>query len=267
MRVKVRNIKRKSVSIQRKTRSRGAARAARIRRDGRSGRGARERESVRRVHRVISLRRHAHADRDGCGTSPPRRGWTLRGAGRILASHTREVSMRIFASLLVAVPVVVLAQGPTLVPGPTIPQTVIPGAGHSSQYMLRQPGVGVGVIAPVQGGGAVIVAPGYGAGYGIAPEYGWGAGVAGPGSTYVVPSPGGGTTIVGPGYGTTIVRPNPAGGTTIIGPNQPSTLIVPTQRGGSIILGPGGTGYAVPAPHGTYIQPPGGTGPLIIYDR
>jgi hypothetical protein len=85
--------------------------------------------------------------------------------------------------------------------------------------------------------------------------------------TYVVPSAGGGTAIVAPDYGTTLIRPNPAGGTTIIGPDQPTTLIVPTQQGGSVILGPGGTGYIVPTPHGTYIQPPGYVPPAVIYQR
>jgi len=159
--------------------------------------------------------------------------------------------MRILTALVVALPMAALAQSPTVIPDPMIPQAGVPGAGYPAASPRSQ-GVGVGAVAPIQGGGAVIVGPGYE--------------VPGGAPTYIVPN-GGGTSILTPGYGTTIVRPNPAGGTTIIGPNQPSTLIVPTQRGGSVILGPGGTGYAVPTPHGTYIQPPGSQPPVIIYDR
>jgi hypothetical protein len=43
------------------------------------------------------------------------------------------------------------------------------------------------------------------------------------------------------------------------------TYIVPNQRGGSTIVGPGGIGYAVPTPHGAYIQPPGYVPPTVIY--
>ncbi|MCZ7564383.1 MAG: hypothetical protein M5U08_11915 [Burkholderiales bacterium] len=170
--------------------------------------------------------------------------------------------MRVLAMLVAAFPAAVLAQ---VIPQPVIPQTSVPGAGHAPRY--QQPGMGVGVIAPIQGGGAVVVAPGQVApGYFVTDQNPWGTGLVGPGGapTYIVPNAGG-STILSPG-GTTIIRPNPAGGTTIIGPNQPTTLFVPTGRGGSVILGPGGTGYVVPTPQGTYIQPPAQP-PLIIYDR
>jgi len=189
-----------------------------------------------------------------------RRRWTPHRGGRIVAALTAEVSMRAIAMLVAAFPVAVLAQN---IPQPVIPQTSVPGTGHPPGY--RQPGVGV--VAPLQGGGAVVVGPGQAApGYVVTDRNPWGTGVVGPGAapTYVVPNAGG-TTILSPG-GTTIVRPNPAGGTTIIGPNQPTTLFVPTERGGSVILGPGGTGYIVPTPQGTYVQPPANP-PLIIYDR
>ena len=35
--------------------------------------------------------------------------------------------------------------------------------------------------------------------------------------------------------------------------------------GSSVIVGPGGTGYVVPTPQGTYIQPPGYVPPAVIY--
>ncbi|MCL4799002.1 MAG: hypothetical protein KJ025_05400 [Burkholderiales bacterium] len=200
--------------------------------------------------------------RDKHRTPPAQRRWTLRRGGRIVASLTAEVFMRAIAMLVAAFPVAVLAQ---YIPQPVIPQTSVPGAGYSGSYQ-QAPGVGVGVVAPLQGGGAVIVGPGQARGYIVTDRNPWGTGVIGPGgaATYVVPNAGG-STILSPG-GTTIVRPNPAGGTTIIGPNQPTTLFVPTERGGSVILGPGGTGYIVPTPQGTYVQPPANP-PLIIYDR
>jgi hypothetical protein len=179
--------------------------------------------------------------------------------------------MRAFAAvviMVVASPMTVLAQSSALIPQPMIPQTHVPGAGPASGYTGYGPGVGVGVVAPIQGGGAVVVAPGYPPGYVVTPAHPLGAGAVGPGgATYVVPGAGGGTTILSPNYGTTIIRPNPAGGTTIIGPNQPTTLIMPTEQGGSVILGPGGTGYVVPTPHGSYIQPPGSAPPAVIYHR
>jgi hypothetical protein len=165
-----------------------------------------------------------------------------------------------------AFPAVGLAQGGTIIPQTAIPQTSVPGASAGYPY---SPGVGVGVVAPIQGGGAVILAPGQVApGYVITREQAWGTGVVGSGvgPTYVVPNAGG-TTILSPGYGATYIRPNPAGGTTIIGPGQPTTLLVPTQRGGSVILGPGGTGYVVPTPQGTLIQPPGDAPQSIILGR
>ncbi len=161
-----------------------------------------------------------------------------------------------------ALPAAAPAQSPTVIPQTMIPQAGVPGASHP-----RSPGVGV--VAPLQGGGAVVVGPGQTApGYVITQDRPWGTGVVGPGGapTYVVPNAGG-TTILTPGYGTTYVRPNPAGGTTIIGPNQAPTYITPTQRGGSVILGPGGTGYVVPTPQGTYVQPPSGYPPSIILNR
>jgi hypothetical protein len=106
-------------------------------------------------------------------------------------------------------------------------------------------------------------------GYVITPQNSWGTGVITPGTppTYIVPNNAGGTAIVTPGYGPTLIRPNPAGGTTIIGPDQGTTVIAPTRRGGggSVIVGPGGTGYLVPTPQGTYIQPPGSVPPAVIY--
>jgi|GEM_PF-4812834 len=166
----------------------------------------------------------------------------------------------------IALPVAASAQN-AYIPQPRIPQTSVPGvAGTPGQL----PGVGVGVIAPLQNGrGAVIVAPGQGSGYVLTPHQAWGSAVVVPGAspTYVVPNAGGGTAIIGPDYGTTLVRPNPAGGTTIVGPGQPATLIVPTQPGGSVILSPAGTGYVVPTPHGGYVQPPGDAPPAVIYQR
>lgn len=177
--------------------------------------------------------------------------------------------MRALAILVtMALPVVAAAQAP-YIPQPIIPQTSVPGVpAYPGAYPAQSPGVGI--IAPIQGGGgAVIVAPGQPPGYVLTPDHSWGSAVVVPGGspTYVVPGPDGGTTILGPNYGTTYIRPNPAGGTTIIGPDQPTTLIVPTQQGGSVILGPGGTGYIVPTPHGSYIQPPGYAPPAIIYQR
>lgn len=168
-----------------------------------------------------------------------------------------------FLSFL-AYPVSGVAQSATVIPQTMIPQSGVPGAGPP-----RSPGVGVGVVAPLQGGGAVIVGPGQVApGYVITQDQPWGTGVVGPGGqpTYIVPNAGG-STILTPGYGTTYIRRNPAGGTTIIGPNQPATVIAPTGRGGSVIVGPGGTGYIVPTPQGAYIQPPGNYPPSIILNR
>lgn len=178
--------------------------------------------------------------------------------------------MRIVTILAVAFlafpasPVTVLAQSATVIPQPMIPQTSVPGASAGYPYSA-----GVGVVAPIQGGGAVIVAPGQVApGYVITQPQPWGTGVVGPGGqpTYIVPNAGG-STILTPGYGTTYIRRNPAGGTTIIGPNQPTTVIAPTGRGGSVIVGPGGTGYVVPTPQGTYIQSPGYGSSSIILNR
>lgn len=176
--------------------------------------------------------------------------------------------MRAFAILVAAVlPAIAAAQNP-YIPQPIIPQTSVPGvAGYPGGHLPYAPGVGVGIVAPIQGGaGALIVAPGQSPSYILTPEHTWGSAIVAPGMspTYVVPSAGG-TAIFTPDYGTTLIRPNPAGGTTIIGPDQPATLIVPTQQGGSVILGPTGTGYVVPTPHGTYIQPPGSAPPAVIY--
>jgi len=165
-----------------------------------------------------------------------------------------------------AFPAIGLAQTGTIIPQTAIPQTRVPGASAGYPY---SPGVGVGVVAPTQGGGAVILAPGQVApGYVITRDQAWGTGIVGSGigPTYVVPNAGG-TTILSPGFGATYIRPNPVGGTTIIGPNQPTTVIAPTGRGGSVIVGPGGTGYIVPTPQGTYIQPPGNAPQSIILGR
>jgi hypothetical protein len=177
--------------------------------------------------------------------------------------------MRALVILVAALPAAVFGQAGTIIPQPIIPEASVPGAGPAHAFPGAGPGVGVGVVAPIQGGGAVILAPGHPPGYVVTPYRPWGAGGVGPGgATYVVPGPGGGTTILSPNHGTTIIRPNPAGGTTIIGPNQPTTLIMPTESGGSVILGPGGTGYVVPAPDGAYIQPPGSAPPpAVIYHR
>ena len=176
--------------------------------------------------------------------------------------------MRALAILLAAaVPIAAAAQG-SYIPQPIIPQTSVPGAAvYPGGYPAQSPGVGV--VAPVQGGGAaVIVAPGQAPGYILTPNNEWGSAVVAPGvsPTYVVPNAAGGTAVISPDYGTTYIQPNPVGGTTIIGPNQPTTVIAPTHQGGSVIVGPGGTGYIVPAPNGAYIQPPpGGAPPGFIY--
>jgi hypothetical protein len=118
------------------------------------------------------------------------------------------------------------------------------------------------------GGGAVVVQPGQRCrGLHHDAQNSWGTGVVTPGNppTYIVPNNAGGTAIVTPGHSPTLIRPNPAGGTTIIGPHQGTTVIAPTGRGGAVIVGPGGTGYAVPTPQGTYIQPPGYVPPAVIY--
>jgi len=183
---------------------------------------------------------------------------------RIVTTIVTKIAVVLLA--LPAFPAAVLAQGGTIIPQTAIPQTSVPGASAAYPY---SPGVGVGVVAPIQGGGAVIVGPGQVApGYVITQPQPWGTGVVGPGGqpTYIVPNAGG-STIVSPGYGTTYIRRNPAGGTTIIGPNQPTTVIAPTGRGGSVIVGPGGTGYVVPTPHGAYIQPPGSYPPSVILGR
>jgi hypothetical protein len=179
--------------------------------------------------------------------------------------HAFAILLTLFALL----PDIAAAQA-AAIPQPTIPRTHVPGAvADPLGDPYRSPGAGVGLIAPVQGGGAVIVAPGQAPGYVVTPQNSWGAAIIAPGQdpAYAVPSAGGGTAIVGPGYDTLLVRPNPAGGTTIVGPNQPTTLIVPTQRGGSVILAPEGTGYVVPTPHGGYIQPPGNAPPSVILQR
>lgn len=187
------------------------------------------------------------------------------------------------ASLLaLGLPLAVVAQGqPVLDPmAPAVPPTGLigtPAIGAPALGVLPggAPAVGAPLLgAPVGGapgtGGAVIVSPGQQLpGYVITPQNSWGTGVITPGNppTYIVPNNAGGTAIVTPGYGPTLIRPNPAGGTTIIGPDQGTTVIAPTRRGGggSVIVGPGGTGYLVPTPQGTYIQPPGSVPPAVIY--
>jgi hypothetical protein len=172
--------------------------------------------------------------------------------GRAYGERARdqEATMRKLLPLLLAAPLAVWAQGPGTIPRTAIPQTAVPGAGPIA------PGTpGVAVVAPIQGGGAAIVAPG-------AP--------LGPGPAYVVPNDAGGTTIIAPGQGTTIIRRNPAGGTTIVGP-QGTTLVnpIPGSRGGATITGPGPgmPGYIVPTPQGTYVQPQGDAGSSVILYR
>ena len=158
--------------------------------------------------------------------------------------------MRRLLPLLLATPVAVWAQGPGTIPRTAIPQTAVPGAGPSVPA-----GPGVAVIAPIQGGGAAIVAPG--APLGQSPGY-------------IVPNQAGSTAIIAPGQSTTIIRRNPAGGTTIVGPHG-TTLVnpIPGNRGGAIITGPGSAmpGYVVPTPQGTYIQPQGDAGSSVILYR
>jgi hypothetical protein len=186
---------------------------------------------------------------------PARRGVRPGPAIRLLAGASarayggfcpKESAMRLLPILLFALPAIASAQ---LYP------------------MLPQQGVQPIYAAPVQGGGAVIVSPGQSPTY-VTPDAGWGgSAIVSPGAppTYIVPGNAGGSAIVTPGYGTTLVRPNPMGGTTVVPSNQMPTYIVPNQRGGSTIVGPGGIGYAVPTPHGAYIQPPGNVPPTVIY--
>lgn len=159
--------------------------------------------------------------------------------------------MRKLLPLLLAAPFAAWGQGIGTIPQTAIPQTAVPGAGPSIRG-----GPGVAVIAPIQGGGAAIVAPD--------------GGVLGYGPGYVVPNNAGGTAIIAPGQSTTIIRRNPAGGTTIVGP-QGTTLVnpIPGNRGGAIITGPGSAmpGYIVPTPQGTYIQPQGDAGSNVILYR
>jgi hypothetical protein len=141
------------------------------------------------------------------------------------------------------------------------------GAPALGAPLVGAPVGGAVVGVPAGGGTGTIIAPGQALpGYVITPQGSWGTGVVTPGNppTYIVPNAGG-TAVVTPGYGPTLIRPNPAGGTTIVGPDQGTTVIAPTGRGGAVIVGPGGTGYAVPTPHGAYIQPPGGAPPAVIY--
>jgi hypothetical protein len=180
--------------------------------------------------------------------------------------------------LVNALPLAATAQGYPVIADPMAP--AVPPTGLIGTPAIGAPALGVLpggaplLGAPVGGapgtGGAVIVSPGQQLpGYVITPQNSWGTGVITPGNppTYIVPNNAGGTAIVTPGYGPTLIRPNPAGGTTIIGPDQGTTVIAPTRRGGggSVIVGPGGTGYLVPTPQGTYIQPPGSVPPAVIY--
>lgn len=181
---------------------------------------------------------------------------------RIVTTIVTKIAVAFLA--VTAFPAAVLAQSGAIIAQTMIPQTSVPGA--SAGYPRSG---GIGVVAPIQGGGAVIVGPGQVApGYVITQPQPWGTGVVGPGGQpmYIVPNAGG-TTVLTPGYGTTYIRRNPAGGTTIIGPNQPTTVIAPTGRGGSVIVAPGGTGYVVPTPHGAYIQPPGYGSSSVILGR
>jgi hypothetical protein len=181
--------------------------------------------------------------------------------------HRTEVAMRALVMLLAALPVTAEAQGYSTIPQPVIPQTVVPGAtAPAAPYGYGGPTV----VAPVQGGGGVILTPGYPPGY-VAPIGPGGTGaIIAPGysPTYIVPSQGGGTAVITPGQGTTVIRRNPMGGTTIVGPDQPTTIInpIPGGRGGATIIGPtGAPGYVVPTPQGTYVQPSGEIPPTYIY--
>lgn len=198
----------------------------------------------------------------------------------------RALAIPVATLSALVLPLAVAAQGypvmadpmaPGIPPGGVIgaPAMGVPamGAPAVGAPAVGAPAVGAPLVgAPVggaqYGGGGLVVSPGQQLpGYVITPQNSWGTGVVTPGNapTYIIPNNAGGTAIVTPGYGPTLVRPNPAGGTTIIGPDQGTTVIAPTGRGGAVIVGPGGTGYAVPTPHGTYIQPPAGTPPAVIY--
>jgi hypothetical protein len=178
-----------------------------------------------------------------------------------------EAGMRAFPILIVVLPLSALGQGN--IPQPMIPQTVVPGA--TAPAVPYGYGYGPTVVVPAEGGGGVILTPGYPAGY-VAPIGPGGTGaIIAPGysPTYVVPGPGGGTAVITPGQGTTLIRPNPMGGTTIVGPGQPTTIVnpIPGGRGGAVITGPGvgAPGYIVPTPQGTYVQPSGEVPPTYIY--
>jgi hypothetical protein len=195
----------------------------------------------------------------------------------------RSLATPVSTLAALALPLAVAAQGypvmadpmaPGVPPGGVIgaPAMGVPamGAPAVGAPALGAPLVGAPVGGAPYGGGAVVVSPGQQlqGGYIITPQNSWGTGVVTPGNppTYIIPNNAGGTAIVTPGYGgPTLIRPNPVGGTTIIGPNQGTTVIAPTGRGGAVIVGPGGTGYAVPTPQGTYIQPPGYVPPAVIY--